>query len=90
MGGDLVVIEFEKPYTEIMNMMAKDGYYEKEFSAITAAVWRKDGQDGDYNYPSPHLSIVCTELEISKELLSNYCVFIHAGLQTISFPKLPC
>ena len=42
-GGDLVVIEFEKPYTEIMNMMAKDGYYRKEFSAITAAVWRKDG-----------------------------------------------
>jgi len=43
MGGDLVVIEFEKPYTEIMNMMAKDGYYEKEFSAITVAVCRKDG-----------------------------------------------
>ena len=42
-GGDLVVIEFEKPYTEIMNMMARDGYYRKEFSAITAAVWRKDG-----------------------------------------------
>ena len=42
-GGDLVVIEFEKSYTEIMNMMAIDGYYEKEFSAITAAVWRKDG-----------------------------------------------
>jgi hypothetical protein len=41
-GGDLVVIEFEKPYTEIMNMIAKDGYYRKEFSAITAAVWRKD------------------------------------------------
>ncbi len=43
MGGNLVVIEFEKPYTEIMNMMAIDGYYRKEFSAITAAVWRKDG-----------------------------------------------
>jgi hypothetical protein len=42
-GGDLVVIEFEKPYTEIMNMMARDGYYEKKYSAITAAVWRKDG-----------------------------------------------
>jgi hypothetical protein len=42
-GGDLVVIEFEKPYTEIMNMMAQDGYYRKEFSAITAAVWREDG-----------------------------------------------
>jgi hypothetical protein len=42
-GGDLVIIEFEKPYTEIMNMMARDGYYRKEFSAITAAVWRKDG-----------------------------------------------
>jgi hypothetical protein len=42
-GGDLVVIEFENPYTEIMNMMARDGYYRKEFSAITAAVWRKDG-----------------------------------------------
>ena len=42
-GGDLVVIEFEKPYTEIMNMIARDGYYRKEFSAITAAVWRKDG-----------------------------------------------
>jgi len=42
-GGDLIVIEFEKPYTEIMNMMARDGYYEKEYSAITAAVWRKDG-----------------------------------------------
>ena len=41
-GGDLIVIEFEKPYTEIMNMMARDGYYEKEYSAITAAVWRKD------------------------------------------------
>jgi hypothetical protein len=41
-GGDLVVIEFEKPYTEIMNMMARDGYYRKEYSAITAAVWRKD------------------------------------------------
>jgi hypothetical protein len=43
MGGDLIVIEFEKPYTEIMNMMAQDGYYRKEFSAITAAVWREDG-----------------------------------------------
>ena len=43
MGGDLIVIEFEKPYTEIMNMIAKDAYYIKEFSAITAAVWRKDG-----------------------------------------------
>jgi hypothetical protein len=42
-GGDLVVIEFEKPYTEIMNMMARDGYYKKKYSAITAAVWRKDG-----------------------------------------------
>ncbi len=42
-GGDLIVIEFEKPYTEIMNMMARDGYYEKKYSAITAAVWRKDG-----------------------------------------------
>ena len=42
-GGDLIVIEFEKPYTEIMNMMARDGYYKKEYSAITAAVWRKDG-----------------------------------------------
>ena len=42
-GGDLVVIEFEKPYTEIMNMIARDGYYRKEFSAITAAVWRKNG-----------------------------------------------
>jgi hypothetical protein len=42
-GGDLLVIEFEKPYTEIMNMMARDGYYRKEFSAITAAVWREDG-----------------------------------------------
>ena len=42
-GGDLVVIEFEKPYTEIMNMMARDGYYEKKYSTITAAVWRKDG-----------------------------------------------
>ena len=42
-GGDLIVIEFEKPYTEIMNMMARDGYYEKIYSAITAAVWRKDG-----------------------------------------------
>jgi hypothetical protein len=42
-GGDLVVIEFEKPYTEIMNMIARDGYYEKKYSAITAAVWRKDG-----------------------------------------------
>ncbi len=42
-GGDLVVIEFEQPYTEIMGMMAKDAYYRKEFSAITAAVWRKDG-----------------------------------------------
>jgi len=42
-GGDLVVIEFEKPYTEIMNMISRDGYYRKEFSAITAAVWRKDG-----------------------------------------------
>jgi len=42
-GGDLVVIEFEKPYTELMNMMARDGYYEKTYSAITAAVWRKDG-----------------------------------------------
>ena len=41
MGGDLIVIEFEKPYTEIMNMMARDGYYAKEYSAITAAVWRK-------------------------------------------------
>jgi len=41
-GGDLVVIEFEKPYTEIMNMMARDGYYEKKYSAIAAAVWRKD------------------------------------------------
>jgi hypothetical protein len=41
-GGDLVVIEFEKPYTEIMNMMARDGYYRKEYSAITAAIWRKD------------------------------------------------
>ena len=42
-GGDLIVIEFEKPYTEIMNMMARDGYFEKKYSAITAAVWRKDG-----------------------------------------------
>jgi len=42
-GGDLVVIEFEKPYTEIMNMIARDGYYSKEYSDITAAVWRKDG-----------------------------------------------
>jgi len=42
-GGDLVIIEFEKPYTEVMNMISRDGYYRKEFSAITAAVWRKDG-----------------------------------------------
>ncbi len=41
-GGDLVVIEFEKPYTEIMNMMARNGYYRKEYSAITAAIWRKN------------------------------------------------
>ena len=42
-GGDLVVIEFEKPYTEIMNMIARDGYYKKKYSSITAAVWRNDG-----------------------------------------------
>ena len=41
-GGDLIVIEFDRPYTEIMNMMARDGYYRKEFSAMTAAIWRKD------------------------------------------------
>ena len=42
-GGNLIVIEFTKPYIEIMNMMARDGYYRKEFSSITAAVWRKNG-----------------------------------------------
>jgi hypothetical protein len=41
-GGDLIVIEFEHPYTEVMNMMAINGYYLKKFSATTAAVWRKD------------------------------------------------
>jgi len=41
-GGDLIVIEFEKPYTEIMNMMVRNGYYLKEYSAITGAVWRKE------------------------------------------------
>ncbi|MCZ6799951.1 MAG: hypothetical protein O7F12_05625 [Nitrospirae bacterium] len=41
-GGDLIVIEFDRPYTEIMNMMARDGYYRKEFSAITVAIWRKN------------------------------------------------
>ena len=41
-GGDLIVIEFYRPYTEIMNMMARDGYYRKKFSAITVAIWRKN------------------------------------------------
>lgn len=41
-GGELIVIELDHPYTEIMNMMARNGYYRKEYSAITAAVWRKD------------------------------------------------
>ncbi|MCZ6800766.1 MAG: hypothetical protein O7F12_09785, partial [Nitrospirae bacterium] len=42
-GGDLIVIEFEKPYTEFMDMMGVDAFYENEFSRITAAVWRKTG-----------------------------------------------
>ncbi len=47
-GGDLIVIEFEKPYTEFMDMMGVDAFYENEFSRITAAVWRKsDGISND-------------------------------------------
>ncbi len=42
-GGDLIVIEFEKSYTEFMDMLGIDAFYANEFSRITAAVWRKTG-----------------------------------------------
>ncbi len=43
-GGDLIVIEFEKSYTEFMDMLGLDAFYASEFSRITAAVWRKTGE----------------------------------------------
>lgn len=41
-GGELVVIEFERSHTETMDMMGIDAFYTKEFSHVTAAVWRKN------------------------------------------------
>jgi len=43
-GGDLIVIEFEKSYTEQMDLLGLNAFYAKEFSRITAAVWRKTGE----------------------------------------------
>ncbi|NKB80544.1 MAG: hypothetical protein GKS05_01340 [Nitrospirales bacterium] len=44
-GGDLIVLEFETSYMERMDMLGIDAYYTKEFSLVTAAVWRQtDGQ----------------------------------------------
>lgn len=42
-GGDLIVIEFQKPYTESMDLLGLDAFYANEFSRISASVWRKTG-----------------------------------------------
>ena len=40
-GGELIVIQFERSDIETMRLMGLDAFYVKEFSHVTAAVWRK-------------------------------------------------